>query len=148
MILRGKREQEIFMLHTWEPKTLFPVFSAFVKGHPNDAGFHFKHVTYRQYLGRPLYEHLDDAFDFVDKEGRTYEAIGGGRQASQYFDWDEYRRAIDRHLLKEVDYLVFDLTDFTPEQIEMICNYINSLNLPNTIRDKIITLGFSLDRPG
>jgi hypothetical protein len=64
----------------------------------------------------------------------------GDGKASQYFKETAFIESIDKHLLKSVDFVVIDMTGYTPEQIAGIRDYVDSL--PADQQHRIIRVGF------
>lgn len=88
----------------------------------------------------------DPGYDWSDDRGRTYDALGNGAMRD-HFDWRVFRRSIDKHLLKANDYTVIDMTGYTPEQIELVRRYLDSLP-PKTDRgNAIVRIGFDAGDP-
>jgi hypothetical protein len=80
--------------------------------------------------------------EYYDNEGRTYDQMGDPR-SSQGWNAEKaeaFDDAIDRHLLKSVDFTVIDLTGFSDQSIADITDYIDSL--PESDQAKIIRIGF------
>jgi RHS repeat-associated protein len=78
--------------------------------------------------------------EFVDDLGRSYDVVGTPK-ASKFWNEDEFKRSIDRHLKdKSNDFTVIDLTEFTPEQVDAVRKHIDKL--PQEAQDKIIRVGF------
>jgi hypothetical protein len=80
--------------------------------------------------------------EYVDSQGRTYDQMGDP-VASQHWNPKSaqvFYRAIDKHLIKSIDFTVIDLTGFSEQSIADITNYIDSL--PATEQAKIIRIGF------
>ena len=61
--------------------------------------------------------------DWVDQDGRTYDAVGNF--ASCYFDrqWPQLRYQIERHLTK-ADLVPVDVSGFTPGQVRLVAQFI------------------------
>jgi hypothetical protein len=82
----------------------------------------------------------ETAFDWMDDLGRKYDQMGDGTK-SQFHKFDEFKEAIDGHLLKQGnDFTVIDMTGYTPAQIAQVKNYVDSL--PKALQDKIVRVGF------
>ena len=91
-------------------------------------------------LGRRLRESGHEGADFVDDFGRTFDALGGGSLASQFFKPQEFFDSIRGHLLKSNDFTVIDLTGFTSSQIAQVRTFLNGLSQSEL--DRIIRIGF------
>lgn len=100
------------------------------------AGRLLKHP---EYTGGRLIESPHKGAEYVDELGRSYDAMGEPK-ASQYWNEQKFLRAIDKHVQKSNDFTVIDLTDFAPEHIEIVRDYVNSL--PPKARETIIRIGF------
>jgi hypothetical protein len=90
-------------------------------------------------LGIPLAEGPHEGEELVDPTGKTYDAVGVPR-ASKFWNGKEFMNAIDQHLLKSVDFVVIDLTGFTPEQINLVERHLGTLSPKQLAR--IIRVGF------
>src|SRR6185295_10575866 len=90
-------------------------------------------------LGVPLAESPHDGADFVDPSGKSYGAMGVPN-ASQYWNQKNFLGSIDKHFLKSADYVVIDLTGFTPEQIAIVRQHLSTL--PPHQLAKLIRIGF------
>jgi uncharacterized protein YukE len=80
--------------------------------------------------------------EYTDDEGRTYDQMGD-TDTSKYWNSansQNFFDAIDRHLLKSVDFTVIDLTGFSKQSISDITDYVESL--PEQEQAKIIRIGF------
>jgi hypothetical protein len=80
--------------------------------------------------------------EYIDSQGRTYDQMGDPRSSE---DWNaekaqQFDDAIDRHLLKSVDFTVIDLTGFSDQSITDITSYVDSLS--EAEQAKIIRIGF------
>jgi hypothetical protein len=88
-----------------------------------------------RFKGRVFRPSPDRDFDWVDADGRLYEAMGGGPAASASFAKDggkTWLTSFDEHLTqkaKEV-VLVVDLSDFTFEQQNLILAYSSTSKVP------------------
>ncbi len=91
-------------------------------------------------LGRRLRESAHEGAEFVDDFGRTFDALGGGSQASRFFNSSDFSTSITRHLRKSNDFTVIDLTGFTPSQITQVRTFLNGLSKSEL--DRIIRIGF------
>ncbi len=89
-----------------------------------------KIFTISEHVGAEVVDELNQTYDFM-----------GSKQASQYWNESQFLESIYDHLLKANNFLVIDLTDFTPEQISAVENYLNSDSLPRTTQ-QIIRIGF------
>lgn len=69
----------------------------------------------------------------------TFDATGT-KAASLNGDMNRVVGSIQRHLLKSVDYTVIDLTDFRPDQVQTVRDYLDTLS--STDQAKIIRIGF------
>jgi len=90
-------------------------------------------------LGVPLKEGAHVGEEFVDPAGRTYDAMGAPR-AAQYWNPKDFTRSINDHLHKSVDFVVIDMTGFTPEQISIVEQHLSTL--PPGQLARIIRVGF------
>ena len=81
----------------------------------------------------------DPGYDWVDDLGRKYDAMGDGT-ASKHFKLDQFKDAIDKHLLKGNDFTVIDMTGHTPSQIAGVKNYVDAL--PAAKQATIRRIGF------
>ncbi|GLY33110.1 hypothetical protein [Kineosporia sp. NBRC 101731] len=68
----------------------------------------------------------DDSWDWVDVDGRTYDAVGGF--PGQYLDgqWDHFCGQIRRHLGK-AELVPVDVSQFRADQIERVQRFIAPL---------------------
>ncbi len=89
--------------------------------------------------GLKLRESPNISEEFLDEQDHAYDAMGTP-QASKYWNWQDFQRSIDRHLLKSNTTTIIDLTDFAPEQISRVRNYVNSL--APELQKRIIRIGF------
>jgi hypothetical protein len=57
----------------------------------------------------------NDPYDWIDDQGRTYDAVGNF--PTEHFDrqWDRFTYRIEQHLEK-AQYVPVDVSQFTPEQ--------------------------------
>lgn len=78
--------------------------------------------------------------EYIDDAGHSYDQLGHPR-ASQFWNKDEFLDSIDSHLLKSNNFTIIDLTGFTPQQIEIVRKYIQSLS--QELQDRILTVGFT-----
>lgn len=64
--------------------------------------------------------------DWVDEQGRSYDAVGNFD--SRYFDaqWPHLQQVIKEHLLK-ADFVPVDVSKFTPSQIEQVRQFVRTL---------------------
>ena len=95
-----------------------------------------------------------DGAEYIDKDDLSYDQMGGPNAAKpKNFgkDGEGFKHSIDRHLRKSNDFTVIDLTDFTPEQIKIIDDYIKNqlphdpiskLPVPADSQDRIMKIGF------
>lgn len=81
----------------------------------------------------------DPAVDWVDADGKTWDAVGPFE--SQYFDeqWPNLQTRILDHLAK-ADYVPIDVTRFTPEQVEVVRRFIQTLGPESSPRVFLIGL--------
>ncbi len=84
---------------------------------------------------------MDDqnAGDFVDVNGKTYDAMGMPEVYINWGDGSQFLKSIDSHLTKSVDSVVIDLTGATLEQIGQILDHISVSGSPNV--DNLIFVG-------
>jgi hypothetical protein len=90
-------------------------------------------------LGVPLKEGSHVGEEFVDPAGKTYDAFGVPA-AAMYWNEKEFMNGLQHHLLKSVDFIVIDLTGFSPEQVAVVERHLSTL--PPTKLSKIIRIGF------
>jgi hypothetical protein len=62
--------------------------------------------------------------DWVDNNGKTYDAIGDGTAAGFQLDMGPFTRALYAHLLKHVDYTVLDMTGYSLRQKETVRRFL------------------------
>ncbi len=80
--------------------------------------------------------------EYVDSQGRTYDQMGDPN-TSKYWNprsAQVFYKAIDKHLLKSMDFTLIDVTGFSDQAISDITDYIDSL--PAAEQAKIIRIGF------
>ena len=66
--------------------------------------------------------------EYIDSQGRTYDQMGDPN-TSKYWNprsAQVFYKAIDKHLLKSIDFTLIDVTGFSDQAISDITNYINS----------------------
>lgn len=68
----------------------------------------------------------DPKVDWVDKAGKTYDAVGPFDGKHLQYQWNNFTRQIDRHLEK-ADFVPINVSQFTPEQIARVREYIAPL---------------------
>jgi hypothetical protein len=90
-------------------------------------------------LGVPLKESPHEAEELIDQAGKTYDAYGVPA-AARYWNEKKFMEGIQNHLLKSVDFIVIDLTGFSPAQIAAVERYLSTL--PPGQLAKIIRIGF------
>ena len=68
-----------------------------------------------------------DAPDWIGSDGKTYDAVGNF--PAEHFDqqWNNLQERIEDHLDK-ADYVAVDVSQFTPEQIAQVNNYIDQFD--------------------
>ena len=89
------------------------------------------------YLGRTLSRHPTGAADWIDRAGRTYDAVGP--IPSKHFNFQEVSRQIFQHLTtKGADYVPIDLSGLTTAQTARIRDYVSGL--PSSLANKVILL--------
>jgi hypothetical protein len=76
--------------------------------------------------------------EFISAAGKTFDAMG---TPQAYASWNQgqFMAAIDRHLLKSVDYTVIDLTGASERQVGAIRSHVGSLS--KELREKVIFVG-------
>ena len=90
-----------------------------------------------QILGKQLTRDATGAADWIDINGKTYDACGAGYK-NPGFRMDQYLRSLNRHLQKSIDYTVIDLTDCPPVMRIQILDFYKALH--HTERMKIIII--------
>lgn len=68
----------------------------------------------------------DPKVDWVDKAGKTYDAVGPFDGKHLQYQWDNFTRQIEKHLEK-ADFVPVNVSQFTPEQIARVREFIAPL---------------------
>ncbi|MFD0327171.1 hypothetical protein ACFQZC_00670 [Streptacidiphilus monticola] len=76
----------------------------------------------------------DSSADWVDENGKTYDAVGNfpGRHFDAQWDAGAFQRQIVRHLEK-AQVVPVDVSRFSPEQIDKVVQYVEELNNPGVV---------------
>jgi hypothetical protein len=83
-------------------------------------------VRVQNETGVQLTRSADEAVDWVDSAGKTYDAVGNF--PSRFFDqqWPNLQTKILEHMAK-ADYVPVDVAQFTPEQVQLVKTFIERL---------------------
>jgi hypothetical protein len=89
-------------------------------------------VHVEQLLGVRLSRSKDPAVDWVDANGKTYDAVGPFQ--GKFFDkqWPQFSDRIVDHLGK-ADIVPVDISQFNPEQQAVVRAFCNQLNSPKIV---------------
>lgn len=97
-----------------------------------DTGEHLAAQT-----GLHLEESAHIGEEFVDKAGKTYDAMGQPK-AYEYWKPSQFMQSIDDHLNKAVDFVAIDLKGASKEQIAAITKYVSGLAKDDQARIKYV----------
>jgi Domain of unknown function (DUF4157) len=90
-------------------------------------------------MGIDVKESAHVGAEYEDAQGRSYDQMGDPR-ASQYWNQEAFEASIQDHLLKQNEFTVIDMTDFTAVQQQAVSDYVSRLS-PGQ-QAKIIKVGF------
>ena len=112
--------------------------------HPAEVATAERVAKLPQFAGRTFKAPPSDpGYDWLDDLGRHYDAIGRP-EVSRHFNWDTFRRSIDKHLLKHNHFTVIDVTGFTPQQVALVKSYLDVLPQTTDHGNTIIRIGFDV----
>ena len=90
-------------------------------------------------LNTRLSREMTGNFDWVNKAGRTFDAVGPA--PSKYFNYESFTNSINAHLLKQgLDTVVVDMTGMANTQKSLVGNYIGGLS--KSSQSRIVKIGF------
>jgi RHS repeat-associated protein len=95
-------------------------------------------VRFAQQDGTALAESSHVGEEFVDKAGKTYDAMGGAKAFENFGNGEKFLQSIDKHLRKSNDFTLIDLKGASKAQAGVINGYVKSLTKAQKAKIKFV----------